>query len=161
MKNLLFDFENISDKNRTVKRALQAFAKAGTHVVSSEVDKTVSRRSGVTFRGVHFTFADGQRVTMAIKQTGDVFEVRLNDKVLPLRNQDDHAKAIEEIAGRMSASRAAFQKALAKVKVPVPPAARVSRATLIKAKEEKRDALKEAVAEAKTELAELTGQPAA
>ena len=156
MKNLLFDFANINDKDRTFKKAIQAFNRAGANVVSSDVDKATSRRAGITFRNVHFTFADGQKVTMAIKQSGDVFEVKLNDKLIPIRNQDDHADAIKEVVGKMDGGRAAYQKALAKVKVPVPPAARVSRATLIKAKEQRRDDLKVAVAEAEKTLEELT-----
>ena len=44
---------------------------------------------------VDFTFADGQTVTLAVKETGDVFEVKINGKVQPLRNQDDHAATRE------------------------------------------------------------------
>lgn len=156
MKNLLFDFENLNDKARAVKKAVQAFGRAGANVVSSDVDKSTARRAGITFRNVHFTFADGQTVTMAIKQSGDVFEVKLNSKLIPIRNQDDHAEAIKEVVGKMDTGRAAYQKAMAKVKVPVPPAARVSRTTLIKAKEQRRDGLKEAVTEAEKTLQELT-----
>lgn len=161
MKNLLFDFQNLNDKAAAVKKAAQAFARAGANVVSSDVDKTTSRRAGITFRNVHFTFADGQTVTMAIKQSGDVFEVKLNGKLIPIRNQDDHGEAIKEVVGRLDAGRAAFQKAMAKVKVPLPPVSRVSRANLIKAKTERRDALKEAVTEAERTLAELQGGAAA
>lgn len=157
MKNLLFDFNNLNDKARAVKKAVQAFGRVGANVVSSDVDKTTSRRSGITFRNVHFTFADGQTVTMGIKQSGDVFEVKLNGKLIPLRNQDDHGEAIKEVAAKMDAGRAAYQKALARVKVPLPPAARVSRATLIKTKEQRRDDLKVAVAEAEKTLQELQG----
>ena len=72
-----------------------------------------------------------------------------------MKNQDDHAKAVAEIAARMDTGRSAFQKALAKARVPLPPAPRVSRATLIKAKEERRDGLIEAVGMARKELEEL------
>lgn len=160
MKNLLFDFQNLSDKERTVRRAVQAFTRAGASVVSSEVDAALSRRSGISFRAVHFTFADGQMVTMAIKQSGDVFEVKLNGKVIPIRHQDDHAAAIKEVVGKLDAGRSAYQKALAKVKVPLPPAVRVSRAALIQAKEQRRDDLKTAVGEAEKTLEELKSQAA-
>lgn len=156
MKTLLFDFENMGEQSRKMKELIRAFARAGANVVSSDVAKTTTRRAGVTFRNVSLTFADGQRVVLAVKSTGDVFEVRVNDKVTPIKNQDDHSKAVVEIAGKMDAGRSAFQKALAKARVPLPPAPRVSRATLIKAKEERRDGLVEAVGLARKELQELT-----
>lgn len=165
MKNLLFDFENMGDKARVIKEVARTFSRAGANVVSTEVAKTTARRAGITFRNVSFTFADGQIVLLAVKASGDVFEVRINGKVVPLKNQDDHAKAVAEIAARMDLGRSAFQKALAKIRVPLPPAARVSRVTLIKAKEEKRDGLIEAVSIAQKTLESLesgaTEQPPA
>jgi hypothetical protein len=156
MKTLLFEFENMGEQSRKMKELIRAFSRAGANVVSSDVAKTTARRAGVTFRNVSLTFADGQRVVLAVKSTGDVFEVRVNDKVTPIKNQDDHSKAVVEIAAKMDAGRSAFQKALAKARVPLPPAPRVSRATLIKAKEERRDGLVEAVGLARKELQELT-----
>lgn len=161
MKNLIFEFDALSDKARAVKAAIKAFVREGMSVVSSEVAPTTMRRSGITFRNVFFTFADGQTVMLSIKSTGDVFEVRINGKVTPMKNQDDHGKAINEIVNKLTTSRAAFQRALAKVRVPTPPAARVSRATLLKAKEQKRDDLIEAVSLATAELKSLAGEPAA
>jgi len=156
MKTLLFEFENMGEQSRKMKELIRAFSRAGANVVSSDVAKTTTRRAGVTFRNVSLTFADGQRVVLAVKSTGDVFEVRVNDKVTPIKNQDDHSKAVVEIATKMDVGRSAFQKALAKARVPLPPAPRVSRATLIKAKEERRDGLVEAVGLARKELQELT-----
>ena len=37
---------------------------------------------------------DEERVVLRIKQSGDIFQVLLNGKVLPIKNQDDHVKAI-------------------------------------------------------------------
>jgi hypothetical protein len=156
MKTLLFEFENMGEQSRKMKELIRAFSRAGANVVSSDVAKTTTRRAGVTFRNVSLTFADGQRVVLAVKSTGDVFEVRVNDKVTPIKNQDDHSKAVVEIAAKMDVGRSAFQKALAKARVPLPHAPRVSRATLIKAKEERRDGLVEAVGLARKELQELT-----
>lgn len=160
MKALQFNFENPSEKDKAVKTVIQRFRLAGASVVTSEVDKTMSRRAGVTFRNLNLTFADGQTVTMAFKATGDVFEVRVNGKVTPLKDQDDYHAAISEIAGRMDSGRDAFQRALARVKVPLPPSIRTSRANLLKAKVDKRDALKEVIVALQNELQSLTSQPA-
>lgn len=160
MKAIQFDFENPSEKDKAVKTVIQRFRLAGANVITAEVDKTMSRRAGVTFRNLNLTFADGQRVTMAFKATGDVFEVKVNGKVTPLKEQDDYHAAISEIAGKLDQGRDAFQRALARVKVPLPPSVRTSRANLLKAKIEKRDALKQSIATLQSELISLTSEPA-
>lgn len=160
MKTLLFNFETMAATDKAVREAVKLFARAGAHVVGTDVAKTLTRRAGVTFRNISLTFADGQVVVLAVKSTGDVFEVRLNNRVLPLRNQDDHTKAIGEVADRMQANRGAFQRALARLRVPLPPSVRVSRQTMLAALIGRRDALVEAVAAARSELAQLTEVPA-
>lgn len=160
MKTNVFDFENLAAKDKAVRETARLFSRAGAQVVTTEVAKTLSRRAGVTFRNIDFTFADGQTVTLAVKNTGDVFEVKINGKVTPMRQQDDHAKAIVEIADRMDRGRGAFQRAMSRVRVPLPPSIRVSRTTMVAAKVAKRDALKEAVGIARETLASLTGEAA-
>lgn len=157
MKALQFNFENPSEKDKAVKTVVQRFRLAGANVITSEVDKKMSIRAGVTFRNLNLTFADGQTVTMAFKSTGDVFEVKINGKVTPLKGQDDYQAAVSEIAGRMDKGRDAFQRALARVKVPLPPSIRVSRSNLLKAKIERRDALKESIKLLRDELTSLIG----
>lgn len=156
MKNLTFDFENTSTRDRTTKEVIKLFGRSGAQVVSSDVAKTTQRRAGITFRNVSFTFADGQMVTMGVKETGDVFEVRINGKLTPLRHQDDHSKAIAEIAQDMDKGRNSFQKKLALVRVALPPSIKISRTNMLTALITKRDTLAGAVQEAKDHLAGLT-----
>jgi hypothetical protein len=155
MKSLVFKFDNPSEKDKSIKEAVRLFAQAGAPVVSTDIDKATSKRAGVTFRGVHLTMADGQTVTLNIKETGDVFEVRINTKPVPVRNQDDHKAAIAEVAARLESGRAAFQKALSKVKTAVPPSLRVSRAKSLDSLVAKRDALKEEVSTLEQRLQDL------
>jgi hypothetical protein len=159
MKNLIFNVEAAGQNDKAIRDATRMFLRGGAQVVDAKVAPTVMKRAGIQFRNIDFTFADGQTVTMAVKITGDVFEVRINGGVVPLRQQDDHVKAIAEIAAQLDKKRAAFQRAMARVKVPLPPSVRVSRSTLLAAKIERRDGLKEAVALAESELAELTSSP--
>jgi hypothetical protein len=156
MKTLIFQFENPSDKDKSVKEAVRLFGRAGAQVVTSEVDKATSKRSGVAFRNFNLTFADGQTVALAIKSTGDVFEVRINGKVTPMRNQDDHKLAIEEVAAKMDQGRAAFQKALAKIKTPLPPGIKASRTTIVTTLTGRRDALLTEVQDKRQKLSDLT-----
>lgn len=156
MKTLLFDFEKPSGKDRAVKSVERLFARAGAPVVTSSVDPSTSRKAGVTYRNINFTMADGQKVTLGVKSTGDVFEVRVNNKPVPLRNQDDHAAAIAEIADKLDAGRTKFQKLLALVKIPLPPSIKTSRANMVVALTQRRDNLKAAIESATAELAGLT-----
>jgi len=153
MSTILFDFEKAKDK--ALMTAARLFQKAGAQVVSTDVAQALSKRAGVAFRSVSFTFADGQTVLLNVKTTGDVFEVKVNGGVVPLRHQDDHGEAIAEVAGWLERKRAAFQRALAKTNVPVPPSVRTSVSNSLKAKVERRDALREAVDLAREELARL------
>lgn len=160
MKTLLFNFGAMGAANdKSIREIVRLFDKAGTQVVSHDVAKTLTKRVGVAFRNVDLTFADGQKVTLAVKETGDVFEVRINAKVVPLRQQDDHAATIKEIAALLDKRRPAFQRALARIKTPLPPSLRVSKTSLIDQQISKRDSLKEAIALKEEELAELLAEP--
>jgi hypothetical protein len=152
MKNLLFSFEDLSTKDKAAKQAVRYFSRAGANVVQQDVSTSVKRTSGVSYREMTLTFADSQQVAFRVKQSGDIFQVMLNGKVLPIKNQDDHVKAIAEIVQAMDAGLAA-----AKIKPPagIRTAAPKMEAVLTK----KRDALKEAVAAVREEITKV-GAPA-
>ena len=95
-------------------------------------------------------------MTARIKPTGDVYQVLLNGSVLPLKNQDEHQKAIEEIASKLDGGRAAFQKKLARTKVTIPAGIRNTVKESEKALTEKRDALKEVIADLDKKIEEAT-----
>jgi len=152
MKNLIFDFGELSAKDRAAKNAVRAFHRAGANVIESDVGGGIKRSSGISYRELHLTFADSQRVTVRIKQSGDIFQVLLNGALLPIRNQDDHVKAIAEIAKAMDGGRAKFQKRLAAAKVATPPGIRTAAPKMEQVLTEKRDSLKTAIAEVREEI---------
>lgn len=162
MKSILFNFNSMgAGKDKAIREVTRLFKRAGANVVKVEVAPQPAKKAGIAYRNVDLTFADGQTVTMAVKETGDIFEVRINKTVVPVRTQEDAEKAIGEIAGQLDKRRSAFQRALARVRVALPPSVRVNRKTMIAAKVAKRDGLREAVSLAEQELAELTGVAAA
>jgi hypothetical protein len=134
-----------------------AFNRACASVVQSDVGASVKRSSGISYRELDLTFADSQRVTVRIKQSGDIFQVLLNGTLLAIRNQDDHVQAIGEIAKAMDAGRAKFQKKLAAAKVKTPPGIRTAAPKLEQVLIEKRDSLKSAIAETREQIAKLRG----
>lgn len=152
MANLLFSFDDLSTKDRATKQVAKYFTRAGAAPVQVDVSPQVRRTSDVSYRELLLVFADSQKVILRIKQTGDIFQVLLNGKVIPVRSQDDHAKAIAEVVGQLDASRTAFQQKLARTKVKLPPSIRTAAPRMEQVLTEKRDALKDAIAQAEQEL---------
>ena len=159
MKNLLFSFEDLSAKDKAAKQAARYFSRAGANVVQQDVPTAVKRSSGITYREMTLTFADSQQVVLRIKQSGDIFQVLLNGKVLPIKNQDDHVKAIAEIVQAMDAGRSRFQKLLAAAQVRPPAGIRTAAPKMEQVLTEKRDALKSAIAAVRAEISGLTAAP--
>lgn len=112
---LLFDIKNLSTEADSMKSLIAMFGKLGEKLVTHDVDKSLRRSSGITYKDVFLTFADSQTVTFSIKQTGDIWRVKLNNKLVVLRNQDAHKPeaVIQEIVQKIKTGRTAYQKALA------------------------------------------------
>ena len=160
MKNLLFSFEDLSAKDKAAKQAVRFFSRAGANVVQQDVPATVKRSSGITYREMTLTFADSQPVVLRIKQSGDIFQVLVNGKVLPIKNQDDHVKAIAEIVQAMDAGRSRFQKLLAAAQARPPAGIRTAAPKMEQVLTEKRDALKAAIAEVRSQIEAVKGTAA-
>ena len=159
MKNLLFTFEDLTVKDKAAKQAIRYFSRAGANVVQQDIPSALKRSSGVTYREMALTFADSQTVVLRIKQSGDIFQVLLNGKVLPIKNQDDHVKAIAEIVQAMDAGRSKFQKILAAARVKPPAGIRTAAPKMEQVLTDKRDALKSAIAAVRAEISGLTAAP--
>jgi len=149
----LFKFEDLAAGQRAVQTVQRQLKKAGAEAVQVEIGK-IKRMAGETFRELFLTFADSQQVTLCIKRTGDVFRVKLNKKDLPIKAQDDQAKAMSEIVSAMDKGRAAFQKKLTRARVEVPKGMKSSAPNRMKALTDKRDALKEVIADLDKQIEE-------
>lgn len=157
MKNLLFSFGDLSRKDVRVQKVTQQFHRAGASVVQTDATTDIKRTSGISYRELHLTFADSQRVVLRIKQTGDIFQVLLNGALLPIRDQDDHVAAIAQIAKAMDAGRVKFQKKLAATKVKTPASIRTAAPKMEQVLTEKRDTLKSAIADVRSEIDKVRG----
>lgn len=153
--NFIFSFDDLSNKDKAVKAAMKYFSRAGHNAIASDVDPKIKRTSGISYREMTLTFGDSQKVKFRIKQTGDIYQVLLNDKLIPIKNQDDHVQAIAEIVARMSAGASAFQKKLAKANAALPKAIKTAAPKMMQVLTEKRDNLKAAIAAIDEELAAL------
>lgn len=156
MKNLLFSFDDLGTKSdKALVKLKQYFSRTNTPVVTAEPGAKTLRTAGISYRELFLLFGDSQRVTLRIKQTGDVYQVLINDKLTPLKAQDDHIKAVAEIAQKLDAGRDKFQKALANVKVPLPKGIRTAAPKLEEQLKVREEELDTAISEAQQELADL------
>lgn len=120
---LIFNYEDLAT-DKAAKSAAKALGRSGSNVVNIEVDPRIRRSSGVPYREMSFTIADGQLVTVSVKQTGDIFQVKLNGATKPIKEQHDQEKAISEISDYITNNSKAFQKKQAAQKVALPPSIR-------------------------------------
>ena len=156
-KNILFDFDNMA---KGAKVAARQFTRAGANVVQTDAGTAVKRTSGVSYRELALTFADSQAVALRIKSTGDIWQVLINGKIVPIKSQDDHQAAVGEIVKALDAGRTKFQALLAKAKAKLPPTIRTAAPKLEAVLVEKRDGLKVAIQAVRDEIATLR-EPAA
>lgn len=108
--------------------------------------------AGIKFREVLVMFKDGQTVTLRIKDTDDVYQVLVNNKLLAIKSQDDDKAALAEIAQKLTDGRAAFQKKQAAIKVKLPDGIKTAAPTMLKTLQARNVQLDEQILSAKKTL---------
>lgn len=152
---LLFSFDDLSSKDKAVRQVQKEFKKLGNTIAQVDIPAQIKRQSGISYRLVNIVFTDNQTVQFRVKKTGDIFQVKINNKEIPLRNQDDQKAALKEISQALDKGRTAFQKKLQKAKVELPKGARTAAVKMEKVLAEKKQSLEDAVAEAENRLKEI------
>ena len=121
MDNTLFTWDELSENPKTApKKLLNAFKHTGAQIVASWVEGKIKRENGVSYRQICLVFADSQQITLRVKQTGDVFQVRLNKKVMALKEQNDIKQAIIEIIKLVDQNTRKFQRTLTQKRISLP-----------------------------------------
>lgn len=156
MPALTLNFARPSDKDPALKAFARKLGQAGAVVIAQSVGTATAKKAGMEYRTASLSFADSQTVDLLFKGTGDVFEVRINGKPVPVTAQADAGAAAKEIAGRLAAGRAKFQAALAKTAVAPVAASRISRTSQLKQLLERRDSLQVEINAVQAELARLS-----
>lgn len=144
-----FDGDNFSEAG------LAAFAKLlagnGAPVASITASNRLIAKDDTKFKKADFYFENGQRITIRIRETGDLVAVAVNGKALPIKNADSLQSIAKELADYLKKGQAEFDKSLArklkaiKVDSAVKPAGKTNQQRI--------DELKTAVAEAETQQA--------
>jgi hypothetical protein len=115
------DFSSAASAATALKKVKQLMIRAGQAVVATEFIDKAKRSNGMTYREALLTLASGQIVTLRVTATGDIYQVLLNNSVVPIKAHDDTAKAVAEIAALAEKNQAAFQKAQARKAIALPP----------------------------------------
>lgn len=137
---------------------LQKLARAGLQVVDIATDGKTKRASAIAYREVLITFADSQTLTLRVKATGDVFQLMVNGKLTPLAEQSDPDGAAKELALILDKSRAAFQKRMAAMQMKPPEGVKTAAPRLEAVLTQQVAEVKEQIAAAEAELADLQAQ---
>lgn len=155
MENLLFTFNDMSEKDKASKLVAKYFAKAGADVVQQSASPAIKKTSGIAYREMTLTFADSQQVVLRVKESGDIYQALLNKQVVPIKEQDNHAKAIAEIAKAMDAGRLKFQKKMAATLAKLPPMIKSAAPKMLEALTKTRDDLKTQIIAVNEQIDEL------
>lgn len=109
----MFDFSSFDASG--VEPIKKALTKAGAIVVDVDAPNRVSRRAGFQVKSATFFMADGQQIVMLLKNdgegNGDIYQVQLNGRVIPIRNVDSLSRAAGEIAKLLKSNSPTFVKA--------------------------------------------------
>ena len=119
----------VSDKTAP-KEILKLFKRAGGEIAQSSVEK-IRRQNAVSFKTIHLTMSDSQLIALRVKDTGDIYQVLLNGKVLPIKNQDDEKNAVTEIVNAWQSNVSKFQAALSRKKAQLPKGIQSTRKKII------------------------------
>lgn len=146
------DFESLaSNPANAMRRVTQMFMRAGVTIIKVESDGKAKRAAGIGYREVVMSFADSQHLTLRVKATGDVFQVLVNSRLTPIKEQDDPTKSVAELIGLLDAGRAKFQRRLAAIQMRPPEGAKTAAPKL-------REALQSQIAQVETEIEAATAE---
>lgn len=139
---LTLDFEKLTEK--TLQPVLKKFQKGGYTVVKVDAPNRAKRESGFLIKNFTLIFEDEQQILVRVKAGGTIFQVKLNNRVVPIKHVDDMEKAIYEMCNYMYDNAKAFARAKAqrerrKLKPPAPSITTTRKEKIEKAKADLED----------------------
>lgn len=133
------DFDNLTKNG--LKSLIKIFEKKKCPVTDIDAPNKGKRESGIMTKTFTLTFEDEQKLQVRVKADGTVYQVRLNNKVLPIKHVDDIDKAVGEMIDHVQANakayaRAKIQREKRKIRPPKPSVTTTRKEKLAKAQEE-------------------------
>lgn len=108
-KQVRLPFDKLTESG--LKPIVKKFEKWGLKVVSIDSTNRPKRESGMLLKDSAFIFDDGQKMLVRVKSDGTVFQVKLNNKVVPMKNVGDMDKAIIEMVDYVQENAKAYERA--------------------------------------------------
>jgi vacuolar-type H+-ATPase subunit I/STV1 len=119
------DFDKFNEAG--LKDILKQFGKADLPVEKVDATNKAKREMGFLVKSATFNFESGQKLLLKAKAGGSIFQVRLNGKVIPIKNADDLEKGVKEVVQYVKKNEVTYLKqrakrieALQKVKIKLP-----------------------------------------
>lgn len=116
------DFKNFNKKG--LKKVVDAFEKQALPVAEVAATNRPKRESGFQTKAATLHFESGQKLLLKAKANGSIFQVKLNNKAIPIKHVDDLDKAIKEVIAFVKRNETKFlkqqKKRLNKKKLPSP-----------------------------------------
>lgn len=103
------DFDKMRPQD--LKPLTKKFEKHGYKIVNVESNNRIKRESGFAIKTAIFTFEDGQKMDLRVKGDGTIFQVKLNNKVMPIKHVDDMDKAVVEMCDFVYDNAKAYERA--------------------------------------------------
>lgn len=107
-----WDFDNFNAEG--LSPLVKALERQRVGVAEVEGSNKPSRASGKQTKKAILILRDGQNVMLQVTNDGAIYQVRLNNRVIPIRASEDINAIAKEIAVLVKKGRAAFQAKLAK-----------------------------------------------
>ncbi len=108
------NFVNFNE--RGLQPLVDELKKHDQEVASIKATNMPKREDGFSVKAALFTLESGQKLEVKIKANGSIFQVRLNGKVIPVKNSEDIdepanlKKAVKEISDRIKQNEAVYLK---------------------------------------------------
>jgi chromosome segregation ATPase len=106
---------NFSDINpRGLKKVSLAFKRNDLKVIDLAATNRTINRNGLKTKSAIFVVAGGQTIELRINDTGDIYQIALNNKVSPFKEQKKISMLIKDISDSVKKNQASFDKSLLK-----------------------------------------------
>lgn len=108
-KQVRLPFDKLTETS--LKPVIRKFTKWGLEIVSVDAPNKAKRESGFLLKNFTLEFKDGQKLLVRVKSDGTVFQVKLNNKVVPVHNVEDMEKAVGEMIDHIMYNAKAYERA--------------------------------------------------
>jgi hypothetical protein len=106
------DYDNATETG--LKPLIAAFKKAGDNIIEVVASNIKERKNGDLQKTAQFIFDNGQSVSIAIGELGDVAQTKLNSSIIPISDSGTIDAYAQGVSMAMSKNQVKFEKALAR-----------------------------------------------